>query len=162
MWHPTNEVWLPVQKYPEYEVSNLGRIRKKNKHYYPQWPSQPTPEYRYYKCSYRGGYKRLSIYRNKRPIVIAHAVLEAFVGPRPVGMQCDHINRIKDDDRMVNLRWVTCSVNQRNRFYSPEEMAKRSQRLSKLMKERNQTRDPQTGQFISKLQYGSHSLRIGD
>lgn len=142
------EEWRVIPKHPKYEISNLGRMRRKNKHYYPQWPSQPTPEYRYYKGSYRGGYIRLFRGRGKKTITYAHAVLEAFVGPRPVGMQCDHINRIKDDNRLVNLRWVTCSDNQRNRVYSPEEMAKRSQRLSKLMKNRNQTRDPKTGRFI--------------
>ena len=104
MWHPTNEVWLPVQKCPKYEVSNLGRIRKKNKCYPPKFPSQTTPEYKYYTGSYRRGYKRLCRGGGKSPIVFAHAVLEAFVGPRPPGYQCDHINRIRDDDRMVNLR----------------------------------------------------------
>ena len=80
-------------------------------------------------------------------LYVASTVLEAFIGPRPPGYQCDHINRIRDDDRMVNLRWVTCSDNNRNRVYTPEEMAKRSQRLSKLMKERNQPRDLKTGRF---------------
>ncbi len=38
-------------------------------------------------------------------------VLEAFVGPRPVGMECCHSNSDPSDDRLVNIRWDTPKAN---------------------------------------------------
>ncbi len=38
-------------------------------------------------------------------------VLETFVGPRPTGMECRHLNGIKTDNRLENLRWGTHSEN---------------------------------------------------
>ena len=139
MWHPTNEVWLPVQKHPKYEVSNLGRIRKKNK-----WPNKnKTTKYRYFKGGFTNhGYHFVKL--NLKTRFVAHLVLEAFVGPRPPGFQCDHINHIRDDNRMVNLRWVTISENNKHRRPFSEKW-----RLAQ--KQRVRPRDPKTGQFIKSL-----------
>jgi len=41
-------------------------------------------------------------------------VLAAFVGARPEGMVCDHINADPSDNRVENLRWVTAAENQRH------------------------------------------------
>lgn len=38
-------------------------------------------------------------------------VLEAFVGPRPPGMECLHSNDVGTDNRLSNLRWGTHSEN---------------------------------------------------
>ena len=38
-------------------------------------------------------------------------ILETFVGPRPEGMQCAHLNGNPADNRLSNLRWVTPAVN---------------------------------------------------
>ena len=40
---------------------------------------------------------------------------EAFLGEIPKGYQVDHINRIRTDNRIENLRIVTTFENQRNR-----------------------------------------------
>ena len=160
MWHPTNEVWLPVQKNPKYEVSNLGRFRRKNKCYE---RNKITPEYRYLKGNInRTGYRRVDV--DGKHMCIAHAVLEAFVGPRPVGMQCDHVNRIRDDNRMVNLRWVTHAENMRNRAFTPDVRARMSHSaknrnyseetlaaIRQHAKDQNQARDPKTGRFIKSM-----------
>ena len=42
-------------------------------------------------------------------------VLEAFVGPRPPGLECCHANDIGSDNRLENLRWDTHSSNQYDR-----------------------------------------------
>ena len=41
-------------------------------------------------------------------------VFEAFKGPIPVNLVVDHINRVRDDNRIVNIRIVTASENSRN------------------------------------------------
>lgn len=38
-------------------------------------------------------------------------VLETFVGPRPDGYHCGHLNGNSKDDRLCNLKWITPSEN---------------------------------------------------
>lgn len=40
-----------------------------------------------------------------------HMVLFAFVGPRPDGMECRHLNGIPDDNRLENICWGTRKEN---------------------------------------------------
>ena len=116
-----SEEWRVIPKHPKYEISNLGRMRRKNKTYQ-QRPSSTISEYRYLKGSCnQDGYRYVKI--GDKFVYFTHLVLEAFVCPRPAGLQCDHINRIRDDNRLVNLRWVTKSENMRNRVYSVEGRA---------------------------------------
>jgi hypothetical protein len=42
-------------------------------------------------------------------------VLEAFTCKDPLKTIIDHINRIRNDDRLENLKWVTCRENNLNR-----------------------------------------------
>lgn len=69
------------------------------------------------KC--RLGYIQLKIYRpgsDKLSTVMAHrAIWEAVNGPIPLGMEIDHINMIRDDNRIENLRLVTLRENRINR-----------------------------------------------
>ena len=95
-----------------YEVSNLGRFRRRNK----CWPRQRprVSQYRYVIGTLSwAGYRRVRM--NYKHRSLARIVLEAFVGPCPEGHECDHKNRERDDDRLVNLRWVTHSENMLNR-----------------------------------------------
>ena len=43
------------------------------------------------------------------------AVLEAFVGPCPPGLEACHGNDVADDNRLENLRWDTRTENQLDR-----------------------------------------------
>lgn len=93
------EVWKSIKQEPLFEVSNLGRIRNKQT-----------------KNLHRGteksgkGYVVVSIL-NKH-YKVHRLVLEAF---EPIEnsdeLTVDHINGIRSDNRLSNLRWVTLDEN---------------------------------------------------
>ena len=60
------------------------------------------------------GYLQVRLYRNAHGYSrrVAPLVLEAFIGPRPDGMNCCHNNGVPADNRLHNLRWDT----QRNNY----------------------------------------------
>lgn len=49
--------------------------------------------------------------RSRKFVKWHHMVLLAFVGPRPAGMECRHLNGIPDDNRIENLAWGTRKEN---------------------------------------------------
>jgi len=61
-------------------------------------------------------YAQVTLYRDGRgrSVNIHTLVLEAFVGPRPDGMECCHGNGNPRDNRVENLRWDTHGANQRD------------------------------------------------
>lgn len=65
-----------------------------------------------------GPYVHVTIRRNGRAEarLVHHLVLEAFVGPRPEGLQCRHLNGRHRDNRRENLRWGTPTENQLDRI----------------------------------------------
>ena len=101
------EIFKPVSGYEGlYEVSDYGAVRSLygGKVKYLKNAKHPT------------GYERISLFRDgkKKKFSVHRLVLEAFVGPIPAGMEIDHINGIKDDNRLVNLRVATPKENSNN------------------------------------------------
>jgi hypothetical protein len=110
-----HEEWRPVPEYEgTYEVSSLGRVRSLPrvtehsvgyKHPYPGKIFRPssTPD----------GYQRVSLSKNGRArgFTVHMLVALAFLGPRPPKHHTDHINRKRDDNRAVNLRYLHRSAN---------------------------------------------------
>jgi hypothetical protein len=64
----------------------------------------------------KNGYHRYNIYGRD---VEAHLlVAKQFLGPKPgPDYQVDHINRVRDDNHVENLRWVTRAENCENRIF---------------------------------------------
>jgi transposase-like protein len=94
------ERWRAIDGYG-IEVSDLGGVR-----------SSITKKPR--KISYANGYKQIGVwhdYTGQGAIGIHRLVMFAFAGPCPAGKEVDHINGIRDDNRLSNLRYVTRSEN---------------------------------------------------
>lgn len=45
---------------------------------------------------------------------VHRVIYETFIGPIPDGFEIDHINTVRDDNRLENLRCVTCKENNNN------------------------------------------------
>lgn len=64
------------------------------------------------------GYIRYQLYKNGKTInIMAHrAVLLAFIGPCPPGMQCGHLDGNPANNKLTNLKWVTPLENARHKI----------------------------------------------
>lgn len=101
----TIEMWGIYPHDNNYEVSSLGNIKRvggKGK--------------LLSKTDCGCGYLRVGLSKkNIASVVYIHRmVLETFTGKRPDGMECNHKNGIKYDNRLKNLEWVTAKQNKKH------------------------------------------------
>ena len=101
------ETFRPVKGYEGlYEVSNYGCVR-----------SLKYGKVKYLKnMKQSDGYEIIILRRDgkKKMFRVHRLVYEAFNGPIPDGLQIDHINTVRDDNRLANLRVVTSKENHAN------------------------------------------------
>jgi hypothetical protein len=95
--------WRPIVDYPEYEVSNGGSVRRNGR---VLKMSPNSCGYLHVKLWVNGIPKTTRVHR-----LVASAFIPNFDGKKDV----DHINRIRTDNRVENLRWATRSENQINK-----------------------------------------------
>ena len=85
------------------------------------WVNPTTPKHKHYVGKAAGtydkdGYLHIGLKGKKMPI--HRAIWEMFNGTIPKGLQVDHINGTKDDNRIENLQLVTQKQNQQRRSNS--------------------------------------------
>ena len=106
------EFWKLVIDFPNYEVSNKGRVRNtKTKEIKTVHPDND-------------GYLKVTLIESKNGCkkcyrkAVHRLVAEAFHGGKHPDLQVNHINGIKDDNRVSNLEWVTGSENVKHAYDS--------------------------------------------
>jgi hypothetical protein len=104
------EEWRQVAGFNKYEISNMGNLRSDRGLLKPG------------KDTY--GYRQINLYKDGTRYTrkVYRLVMDAFNPNTENKPQIDHINRIRDDDRLENLRWVTARENVRNSKEFTEEM----------------------------------------
>lgn len=109
------ERWVAVPSFEDcYEVSDLGRVRSVLR-------TDPRGRHvlgRVLKAAPgHHGYSVIVLWANGKPRYsrVHWAVLTAFVGPCPPGLQCRHLDGDPSNNRIDNLEWGTPQQNQLDR-----------------------------------------------
>ena len=138
------EIWKDIEGFNgRFSVSSEGRVKQNALTYkssngitysFDEHIIEPT--------TWQSRYLRVDLiwkHINKRLCTYVHKlVIETFLGPRPYGMEIDHINRNYLDNRLCNLRYVTKSENMQNvdkskYKWSEERKQKHSDRMKEIM-----------------------------
>lgn len=96
------EIWRDIKGYPNYQISNYGRVWNTKKQ---RCVAQFTNN---------KGYKMVHMYaiNGKRKNELVHRLVALAFIDNPEGKpEVNHINHIRDDNRLENLEWVTKSEN---------------------------------------------------
>ena len=104
------ENWQEITEAPGYFISDQGRVLYKNK----LVKLSQNPK----------NYLRLRIKSKGLNLSVHQLVLKAFGPEQPPNTTPDHINRIKTDNRLINLRWATVKEQQENRVLNPNKGSK--------------------------------------
>ncbi len=112
------EIWKSIKNYEGlYEVSNLGRVRSLDRvTITTNGKTVPFKGKILKTIKHKNGYLKVNLNKDKKQKthLVHRLVAEAFI-PNPNNKKyIDHINTIRDDNRVDNLRWVTASENQYN------------------------------------------------
>ena len=97
-------VWRVYPIYPDYEVSDEGQVRRiKDKKVLKQYPQ-------------KSGYVVVFINtgNGNKPTMVHTIVAETFLERLPHQDRVDHINTIRSDNRVANLRWSDAKENANN------------------------------------------------
>jgi hypothetical protein len=99
------ENWSAMVSDDRYEVSDQGRVRRKDTGRVRKPSSTPT------------GYKVIVLYADKTftGVYVHREVMRAFVGECPEGCEVSHLNGNNADNRLVNLNYESRSANMRRK-----------------------------------------------
>jgi hypothetical protein len=97
------EIWKQIEGY-NYAISNWGRIKRGLYGSVPLFLGE-------------NGYYRVYLWKNdsKTCKYIHELVIKTFIGERPENKVIDHINRVRTDNSLSNLRYITHKENMNNR-----------------------------------------------
>ena len=99
------EEFKKIDDYENYEISNMGNVRNTNTNMI----LKP--------CKNRDGYLHVCLYKDgiRKNFRIHRLIAYAFI-PNPENLpEIDHIDQVKTNNSIINLRWVSRSNNNRNK-----------------------------------------------
>lgn len=136
MWWPSlRNDWRAIPKFSDYEINPDGVVRRRvaKRGHSVGTVINITPDRKGYPrralIADDGGYRLLSVHV---------AVLEAFVGPRPIGHDASHLNGVRSDCRLENLCWETSSANHQRKLQHGTLIHGEQHKCSKLKLEQVQ------------------------
>lgn len=153
------EQWKDIEGYEGiYQISSLGRIKSlprtfysgKNHHIKKTYPEKMMKPKRY-----ETGYLYIDLCANSqvKRFKIHRLVAKTFI-PNPENKPCiDHINAVRDDNRMENLRWVDNFENMRNPYTRSAQARNKTGDKNPMMKYCRPVLqiDPETGKTIAEF-----------
>ena len=108
------EIWKDIKGFEGlYQVSNLGRVKSLERFRKGANGSLVTVKEKILKPLIDKGYYQvcLSKQSNRKAYLVHRLVWETFNGQIPEGLQVNHINEIKSDNRLENLNLMTAKEN---------------------------------------------------
>ena len=106
------EVWKDIPNYEGYyQVSNLGRVKSLSRKIESNRGFFVSKEKILKQSKDQKGYFRVKLYFNsgKKTMKVHRLVMIAFVGK--LNLEVNHINGLKEDNRLANLEYVTTRQN---------------------------------------------------
>ena len=98
------EIWKKIDGYDNYSISSEGKVRN-------------DKTGRILKAGHnRNGYEFVTLHKNgKKKSFLVHRLVAIMFLPNPENKPCvDHINCVRDDNRVENLRWCSQKENCNN------------------------------------------------
>lgn len=108
------ENWKPVIGWPEYEVSDQGRVRSLDRYRPGRNGCVRLIRGRVLGNRSRKGYLRVR-FPDRQDKFVHVLVLEAFMGSRPAGHETRHLDGDKTNNNLANLAWGTSEENKADR-----------------------------------------------
>jgi len=94
-----NTIWKPIPNFENYECSNDGEFKRNGKILK--------------QTNHIKGYKHIRLYKDSKQFTFrSHRIIyETFIGPIANGKEINHLNGLKNDNRIENLEMCTHSEN---------------------------------------------------
>ena len=108
------EIWKEIKYYPNYMVSNLGRVKSLGRWVYKEYRGKRWQREKILKPKIeKSGYQRVGLWKNgKQKLFQVHRlVAQAFIKNPNNYPQVNHKNEIKDDNRVENLEYCDAKYN---------------------------------------------------
>lgn len=101
------EIWKTIEDYPNYMVSNMGRVKRLSTGYYRRTEKILIPQLQ------SNGYLHIKLSQNgKSKCFLLHRLVAMVFVPNPDNLpQVNHINENKTDNRVENLEWCDRKYN---------------------------------------------------
>ena len=116
------ETWKPLARNPNYEVSTTGRVREKARPVFNRGRIHSKPPRNIEPFIDPEGYAfvvlRKPMGTGAEKIFVHRLVMEVWVGQCPEDMTVDHIDRVRTNNALSNLRYATKAEQTENRDLS--------------------------------------------